>query len=167
MLSNPDTYTTGNAQDVLAKTLMPIALDHTPAVGEQLAAYLQQPLPAKSAQLFGGNASAPATHVVQWYLLWAMGLNGYGQVPLELLQMPWTEPANDREKYWHPAPAAAWTVAQLGQDDPATIGAMIERLTTQDDPLWLIGDFIGALHTLTGEQFGYDVAAWQQWWETL
>lgn len=167
ILSSPETYTAGNAQDVLAKTLMPLALERTPAVSEQLAAYLQQPLPAKSAQLFGGNASAPATHVVQWYLLWAMGLNGYGQVPLELLQTPWTEPANDREKYWHPAPAAAWAVAQLGQDDRATIGAIMERLTTQTDPLWLVGDFVGALHTLTGEQFGYDVAAWQQWWETL
>lgn len=166
VLSRPDTYTAGNAQEVLAKTLMPLALARDPAVGKQLTVYLNQPLPVKSAQLFEGNASAPATHVVQWYLLWAMGLNGHGQVPLELLQEPWTEPANEREKYWHPAPAAAWTVARLGRSDEGAIATMIERLTTQNDPLWLVGDFVGALHALTGEQHGYDVAAWQQWWES-
>ncbi|MBT9316090.1 beta propeller repeat protein [Leptothoe spongobia] len=165
ILTSPITYTDGNAQDVLATALLPSATDADPAVGQQLTSYLTQALPVKSAQLFENNASAPATHVSQWYLLWAMGLNGHGQVPIELLQQSWTEPANDREKYWHPAPAAAWTAARLGQDDEATITAIIERLTTQEDPLWLVGDFVGALHALTGEQYGYDVSAWQQWWE--
>lgn len=166
ILTRPGTYTDGDAQAILATTLLPIAMAHTPEVGQQLTDYLDLPLPVKSAQLFENNASAPARHVAQWYLLWAMGLNGYGQVPLQLLQEPWTEPENDREKYWHPAPAAAWTVAQLGQNDPATITAIIQRLTTQTDPLWLVGDFVGALHVLTGEQYGYDVSAWQQWWAT-
>ncbi|NEQ54283.1 MAG: hypothetical protein F6K11_29835 [Leptolyngbya sp. SIO3F4] len=165
VFTNSATYTNGNAQDVLATALVFSAMDHDPAVGKQLTDYLTQALPVKSAQLFENNASAPATHVTQWYLLWAMGLNGHGHVPTDLLQLPWTEPANDREKYWHPAPAAAWTAARLGQNDAETIGAIIERLTTQEDPLWLVGDFVGALHALTGEQYGYDVAAWQQWWD--
>jgi hypothetical protein len=164
VLTNQATYTDGNAQDVLAKALLPVAMADKPDVGQQLTGYLEKPLPVELARLFEGNATASATHVMQWYVLWAMGLNGHGQVPLEILQAPWTEPANDREKYWHPAPAAAWTAARLGQDDEATLAAIIERLTTQDDPRWLVGDFVGALHTLTGEQFGYDVVAWQQWW---
>ncbi|MEA5462589.1 hypothetical protein [Leptothoe sp. PORK10 BA2] len=169
VLSDPTTYTGGNAQAVLATALMPLGLTHDPAVGHQLAQYLQTPLPVESAQVFENKVSVLATDVTQWYLLWAMGLNGHGQVPLDLLQAPWTEPANDREKYWHPAPAAAWVAGQLGRQnetlDRAVIGAMVERLTTQDDPLWLVGDFVGALHSLTGQQFGYDVVAWQEWWE--
>lgn len=165
ILTSPATYTGGNAQDVLATALMPSAMKDDPTIGKQLTSYLTQALPVKSAQLFENNASAPATHVTQWYLLWAMGLNGHGQVPIDLLQLPWNEPANDREKYWHPAPAAAWAVARLGQNDKETIGAIIERLTTQADPLWLVGDFVGALHVLTGEQHGYNVSAWRQWWD--
>ncbi|MEM9005546.1 MAG: hypothetical protein AAGE59_18730 [Cyanobacteria bacterium P01_F01_bin.86] len=91
-------------------------------------------------------------------------MNGHGHIPVDLLTTPWTIPSNSRAKYWQPAPAAAWTVAQLGQADEETIAALINRLSFAEDPTWLRSDFVGALSALTGEQFGYDEAAWQHWW---
>ena len=37
--------------------------------------------------------------------------------PPELLGIAWDEPPNLPEKYFHPTPAAAWAVGQLGQAD--------------------------------------------------
>jgi hypothetical protein len=56
-----------------------------------------------------------------------------------------------------------WTVAMTGQHDRATIDALIARLGW-DEPLWLRGDAVGALSAVTGQRFGYDIAAWQAWW---
>ncbi|MEO1592594.1 MAG: hypothetical protein AAFU71_15070 [Cyanobacteria bacterium J06632_22] len=162
-----ETYTEGNAQDAIVKALLPLARMHTPAAGDALTQRLMQPLPRSTAKLFEGRAEAPATDVWQFYLLWAIGLNGYGQVPLALVTRSWDRPENPREKYWHPAPAALWTTARLGQDDPDTIAALIARLRFDDDPLWLRGDVVGALTTLTGQQWGYDQAAWEQWWQAV
>jgi hypothetical protein len=114
--------------------------------------------------LFGGALAVPAANVARWYLLWAMGLTGGGHVPVELLERPWTARPNRAEKYLEPAPAAAWVAARLGQADDDTIDALIGRLSVPGQPSWLDGDFLGALTTLTGEQFGYDAAAWRRWW---
>jgi len=54
-------------------------------------------------------------------------------------------------------------VAQLGQADEETVGALVGRLGA-DHPQWLDGDLVGALTVLTGERFGYDLAAWRRWW---
>ncbi|NJN23051.1 MAG: hypothetical protein HC812_20085 [Leptolyngbya sp. RL_3_1] len=157
-------YSNGNSQDALSEILKPLALTGMAEVGEALSQQLNRARPQDRAKLFEGKVSQPATDVMQWYLLWAIGLNGHGQVPVELLKTPWTIPSNTMEKYWQPAPAAAWTMAQLGQADAATLSALIDRLSFTDDPLWLKGDFVGALTALTGEPFGYDLAAWQTWW---
>jgi hypothetical protein len=85
-------------------------------------------------------------------------------VPVELLRAPWGEKPNRAEKYLEPAPAAAWVAARLGQADEATLGALVARLSAADQPAWVDGDFVGALTALTGERFGYDMAAWQRWW---
>ena len=92
-----------------------------------------------------------------------MALAGTGHVPPALLAGTWTKPANDAEKYFEAPPAAMWAASIIGQQDRATIDALVGRLM-RDDPLWLRGDTIGALSTLTGQRFGYDVAAWQDWW---
>lgn len=73
-----------------------------------------------TANLFDNKVPAPATPVVQWYLLRAIALNGNGCVPIELLTTPWTVLSNSREKYWWPTPVATWAVAQLGQANPET-----------------------------------------------
>jgi len=125
----------------------------------------------------------------RWILLWGMSLAGTevvsldrlmaprtaigstaktrvatATVPLDWLNEPWTRPANPAEKYYATAPAAIWTVGQIGQRDRSTVGALIARLERVDDPLWLTGDVVGALTALTGERFAYDRAAWRDWW---
>lgn len=165
VLTQDMTFTQGDTQDTLSTTLKALALSQSATVGQSLSARLQGPFPEVAAGLFEGNVEEPAADVIQWYLLWAIGLNGHGEIPSELLTTPWTTPANDREKYWQPLPAAIWTVEQLGQNDPKTLTALMDRLTQKDDPRWLVGDVVGALSTLTGQQFGYDIDAWQAWWQ--
>ena len=164
VLTSDSSYAKGNTQDVLAEALKPLALCNLADVGDALSQRLNGSLPQVTASLFEGIVSEPATDVVQWYLLWAIDLNGYGHIPVELLATLWTTPSNSREKYWQPAPAAAWAAAQIGQADDETLAALIARLSFADDPLWLKSDFVGALSALTGEQFGYDEVAWQTWW---
>ena len=105
-----------------------------------------------------------AARLARWYLLWALAQQGGGRVPIALLEEAWNEAANRPEKYFHPTPAAAWAVATLGQKDPDTIAALIDRLGRAGDPEWLGGDLTGALTALTGERFGHDHAAWRAWW---
>ena len=100
--------------------------------------------------------------MARWYLLWAIGLNGHGRVPLDLLAQPWTRKPNRSKKYLHLPSAAAWAVTQLNQGDKETIDVLMDALARKGDSLWLKGDFIGAL---TGQRFGYDIAAWKNWRE--
>jgi len=92
-------------------------------------------------------------------------MNGAGRVSPELVAEPWTAEPNGFEKYFAPPPGAIWAVARLGQDDSATLAALIDRLGRADEPLWLAGDSVGALTALTGQRFGYDQAAWRTWYE--
>ena len=41
---------------------------------------------------------------------------------------------------------------------------MIDRINPDEDPLWLTGDFVGALSAVTGQHLGYDATAWRRWW---
>ncbi|MEL7359058.1 MAG: hypothetical protein AAFN40_21170 [Cyanobacteria bacterium J06560_6] len=163
LLTTPVTYRGENTQNTLAQALLPLALSQTALAGEILSQQLQTILPSVTANLFENNVQEPAVDVAHWYILWAIGLNGQGQVPTELLTQPWQTPANAREKYWQTVPAAAWTAAQIGQDDQTTINVLVERLTHPDEPLWLKGDIVGALSVLTGQDFGYDIDAWRNW----
>ncbi len=125
---------------------------------------LASPIPAVTLSLFGGAVQVSAASMARWMLLWGMALAGTGEVPLDLVTEPWDVPANGAEKYFAAAPAAMWAVAATGQNDRATIAALIERLERTDDPLWLRGDAVGALSAVTGRRFGYDAAAWRRWW---
>ena len=166
VLSVTSTYRSGDTQGTLAQLLLPLALSQTAVAGDALSQQLQDASPQVAATLFGNTVEVPALDVVRWYLLWAIGLNGRGRVPVDLLTQPWTTPSNKFAKYWQTVPAAAWTIAQIGQSDPETLYALIERLSTFDDPLWLTGDIVGALSALTGQTFGYDITAWQNWWRS-
>ncbi|MGJ3246945.1 MAG: hypothetical protein ACFE0I_12830 [Elainellaceae cyanobacterium] len=163
VLASPATYRDGDSQAALAQALLPLALSQTAQAGDALSQQLQAALPEMTANLFENNVQAPAADVARWYVLWAIGLNGRGYVPVDLLIQPWNTPANDREKYWQTVPAAMWTMAQIGQSDRRTLTLLVERLNNSDDPLWLKGDAVGALSTLTGQSFGYDGIAWQNW----
>jgi hypothetical protein len=144
--------------------LEPLARSRTPEIGHALAGRLGSSVPAITLPLFGGAVQASAASMARWSLLWAMARTGHGRVPPAFLSAPWTAAPNRTEKYLEAAPAAAWAVAELAQADDETVGTLIERLGGRDHPRWLDGDLIGALTVLTGERFGYDVAAWRQWW---
>lgn len=107
----------------------------------------------------------PVARIARWYLLRAIAMNGYGRVSPGLLLEPWTEQTNRSGKYFYLPSAAAWAIAQVGQADDETIGTLIAGLGRTDRPRWIEGDFIGALTALSDQHFGYDRAAWQDWWE--
>lgn len=128
------------------------------------AARLLQRLPDDELSLIGGNVHVPAATLGRWTLLWGMTLAGRGRVPPALIDEPWRAAPNRAEKYFDAPPAAMWAARWLGQDDAATVEALLARLERADDPLWLRGDAVGTLSALTGQRFGYDVAAWRAWW---
>jgi len=161
-LNDPATYAASSAS--LRRALAPLALAGRPEVGPELARRLHGPFPDVGVRLFGGALTPPAARVARWYLLWGLALAGRGRVPAAYLAEPWTARPNRAEKYVEPVTGAAWAVGQVGQTDAETLGALIARLDAADQPPWLVGDLIGALTALTGERFGYDVAAWRRWW---
>ncbi len=161
-LGDPSSYERHGAR--LRATLEPLAQSGLAEVGATLARRLEGPFPDIRVSLFGRKLTVPASKLAQWYLLWAIGLNGHGRIPPSLLSAPWTERPNRPEKYLEAVPAAAWTAAQLGQADPETLAALVALLGAPGQPSWLDGDFVGALSALTGERFGYDAVAWRDWW---
>ena len=120
--------------------------------------------PGNALSLIGGAVEIRAWKLRRWLLLWAMARSGTGPVPLALLDLPWTAAPNRAEKYFETVAAAVQAVAATGQSDRATLEALVRRLGRADDPSWFKGDIIGALAALTGQDFAYDIAAWQAWW---
>ncbi|MCZ6872024.1 MAG: hypothetical protein O7G88_00620, partial [bacterium] len=131
--------------------LLPLAMSHTPRVGEALSVRLNHSLPETPVPLFGGQIRVPAAQVARWYLLHAIAMNGHGRVPTRFLTWPWTAAPNQAEKYLEPAVAAAWAVAQLEQSDRSTLAALDTALSG-DLPDWARGDLLAALHTLDTER---------------
>lgn len=141
----------------------PLALSDDPSIGAALGDILRGPFPDVDATMFGSR-TFPGPKMARWYILWAMAHNGHGSVPPALITAPWGAETNGAEKYLESPPAAAWAVAELGQDGPATLAALIARLDATGDPDWLVGDMVGALTVLTEQRFAYDIAAWKRWW---
>ncbi len=160
-VAEPDSYRSHGAE--LRDAVFALAMDQPSA--EVWRQRLVRPAPDTTLSLIGGNTSASAAALARWILLWGMSLAGTGEVPRDWLSAPWTAPDNTAEKYFATAPAAIWTAGEIGQDDRATLDALIARLDREDDPLWLTGDVVGALTALTGGRFAYDRAAWRAWWE--
>ncbi|MBI4366700.1 MAG: hypothetical protein HY543_07780 [Deltaproteobacteria bacterium] len=147
----------------LLDVLEPIVRLRSPAAGDALVRRLGGVSAGPQRVRFAGRTVGLAEKA-DWQLLWAMARTGHGRVPLELLMRPWTERPNRGEKYVAAPPGAAWVAGELKQSDPATLAALIAHLGRPGDPAWLRGDIIGALTALTGQRFGYDIAAWQAWW---
>ena len=151
---------------VLRAALVPL-LDRPDArTGSDLVKRLEVPFPDKEIRLIGGRVTISAATLARWHLLWAMARIGHGHVPTPYLGLPWTAEGNRAEKYFDLPPIAAWTVDRLEQSDEATIAALITRIERDDDPLWLKGDFVGALTAVTDQRLGYDAPAWRRWWNT-
>jgi formylglycine-generating enzyme required for sulfatase activity len=163
VLADPSTYASRRGD--LYAALLPLALSGRRGSGLGLVQRLRGPFPDIEARRFGGQVAVSAAQMAQWYILWAIGLNGHGEISPALLSEPWTDRPNRSEKYLHPGPAAAWAIAQLGQADDKTIGALIAGLDRSGYPDWFAGDLVGALSVLTGERFGYDRIRWRSWWK--
>ncbi len=148
----------------LRDALRPLARHRSASVGAALSARLTGPFPEVTLQMFAEDFVVTAEEMGQWYLLWAVARAGHGRVPPELIARPWRAVSNNAGKYYESTSGAAFAAARLGQDDTATLAALIARLDAPDDPDWLAGDMIGALTSLTGRRFGHDVAAWRHWW---
>jgi len=144
--------------------LRDLAATRSPTVGRALAARLGRAYPTAVQSMFGGRSKVPTDRMARWYLLWAVAMNGHGVIPRRLLTAPWTARPNGAEKYLVSPPGAAWAMARLGQRDPMTLAALVERFGRAGDPPWLDGDLVGALSVLTGQRFGYDRARWRHWW---
>ncbi len=138
----------------LIRALLPLALSHDPAAGAALSERLKGPLPETPVKRMIGTATMPAVRMARWYLLFAVALNGHGDIPPALLSLPWTVPPNPAEKYFEPMPAATWAVSELGQSDPATRAALRQALRSEA-PAWSKGDVLLALHRLQGAPFRY------------
>ncbi len=148
------TRSTETSRHDLYNALLPLALSHHPAAGQALSERLQWTLPQAPISLIGGKVHVPMAQLARWYLLYAIAVNGHGHVPPALLTTPWASPPNDAEKYFEPAPAAAWAVTELGQRDAATLQALTSALASKL-PKAVRGDFLAALHILDGRPFRY------------
>ena len=146
--------------------LQPMALGRWPSLGEELTQQLRADGSLLPLHAFGGALEAPLNQIHRWFVLWAMGLSGSGNVPPAYLTENWQAPRNRAEKYFELAPAAAWTAAQNEQRGDTIVDALIARLDAVDEPRWLAGDWVGALSALSGERFAYDAQAWREWWST-
>ena len=130
-----------------------------------LAARLDTPRPGGERHLFRDVTVENVGDIGHFLLLRAMGLAGRDRIDPGLLGTEWTTAENDAQKYYAPVVAGVWAAGVLGQDDPATLAALIDRLNRDADPLWLKGLVIAALNDLTGERFGHDIEAWTSWHE--
>ncbi len=148
----------------LRDAILPLAPAGPPDVGLALTTRLEARVPEARVALFGGRLTLPASTLARWYLLWGVALAGHGHVAPALLGGRWAEPAFGPAKYFDPTPAAAWAATWTGQGDDATLGALVARLDTPGQPLWLDGDLVGALSVLSGERLGYEATAWRTWW---
>ena len=77
----------------LRQELLPLitslGLTRNPEVGKALSQRLSTKIPEKQIPLFGG-IQVNSRKLVLWYLLYGVAVNGYGVVPQELIQEPWS-----------------------------------------------------------------------------
>jgi len=143
---------------------LPVAMTREYTVGFFLAKRARRALP-------GGEMTTFTNHVysneqlARWLLVYMAAVNGYGQVPVEWLALPWSAKPRDTEKYFETLVLAIWAAARFEQKDVATIEALMALLDRAGDPNWIRGDAVASLTVLTGQHFGYDAPAWRAWWQ--
>ena len=120
-------------------------------------------MPSNPIDVFGGQFTVPARDIGRWHLIAAMARNREQAIPADLLEGYWERRPNRPQKWFDPLLIAMHAVQLSGQDDRATIDALIGRLDS-DDPDWLLSQAIDTLSAVTGERFGFDREAWRNWW---
>jgi len=104
--------------------------------------------------------------LIRWYLLTTMAISGHGTVDPEWIKKYADLPDSRSGKLFDPSVAAIVAVGWIGQNDKATINALVQRLNEKETPVWLQADLIGSLSALTEKRFAYDIEAWNQWWRS-
>lgn len=136
-----------------------------PEFGEAVTRLLSEELEGESVTMFTEETISWQS-LVHWYLISALARNGHGLLKPSFINSGQRISDQFSGKVFNPMVAAIVAVGWLGQDDPATISALMKRLNHDSDPAWLKADLIGALTATTKMTFGYDIDAWNVWWQT-
>ncbi len=126
---------------------------------------LKADIPDIHVRTFGGDNQTKASDIAIATLINAMAKSGHKNVPVQLLKQPWTAKPNSYEKYLELPLVALKAINDMGQNDAATVKALIDRLSYKDDPKWFTSQVIGTLTAVTGQHFGYDSKAWRRYYE--
>ena len=127
---------------------------------------LNAEVPDEEIEMFGGQFSVPARDIAIWQLYAAIGLNGEKTVSPSLLQRRWRHKPNGPQKWMDPLLIGLHAIQRTGQNDSATVDALVRRLDNVEDPDWLRSQVSGTLVAITGQRFAYDLEAWKAWWRT-
>lgn len=160
LLSDPSTY--GSSRTGQLRTVVSQAVAQGAPSGF-FAKRLKTKIPPVKISAFGGNMELKAQDIAHSILLSAMETAGYPNVPVKYLLDPWDSEPNSYEKYFELELSALRAVAGSGQNDGPTIDALLARFDFSNDPPWLKSQIIGTLTAVSGEHFGYDIAAWEKW----
>lgn len=158
LLSAPETYRGYRDDDLNA--LLDKAANKNPPPGF-FAQRLSANIPDIAINVFSGNSETKALHLAYANILRNMERSGQTGVPPSLLSIKWTAQSNSYEKYLALPLMALKTIAVTGQNDDATIAALIARLDYKDDPDWFKSQLVGTLTAVTGQYYGYDRKAWK------
>lgn len=163
LITNPKS--TENYASILRRKLARHPQLRTPEFGAALTQLLSLPLDESKVKMF---TQLPVTrrNLIRWYLVSTMAINGHGRVDPSWINPNGKTDFKRNGKLFDPAIAAIVATGWLGQNDQATIAALLQRLNLSSDPLWVKADVIGALTALTKQRFAYDDKAWNQWWKT-
>ncbi|MDH3660390.1 MAG: PQQ-like beta-propeller repeat protein [Alphaproteobacteria bacterium] len=124
---------------------------------------LDAPMPSAPLPMFGGVVLDRMADMGRWRAYWGVGLARSGQVdPADILR-PWNYTPNRPAKFFSTPEIAIWVAGRLARPDAEVLDALVQRLEDQATPLWLKGDAVGALFSITGERLGYDAKAWRRW----
>ena len=162
ILSAEETYI--GRRDTALSNLLDQAIRNGAPVGF-FAQRLKANIPDIQISTFGGNSKTKASDLAIATIINAMAKSGHKNVPVELLEQPWVAKPNSYEKYLALPLVALKAINDIGQNDDATLKALINRLSYEDDPNWFRSQVIGTLTSVTGEHFGYDIKAWQRYYE--
>lgn len=157
------------AEDNYAGHATPLAgLVHVQALSSPPDRYFRQlldfPKPDRQVDAFGGQFTISTAELANWKMLWGMGLARERQVAPEVILHPWKRKSNGPEKWFDQLLIGLWAIQWSGQSDKATVDALINRLSYEQDPAFVTSQVVGTLNAITGERHAYDRLAWQVWW---
>ena len=151
---------------VLRRSLGRHPLIKAPEFGAAVTRLLSTPLEGAPIPMFTGR-SISYEGLIHWYLMTTLAINGHGYIDPAVINSEKELDVPDSMKVFSPSIAAIVASGWLKQSDDATLSALMTRLNSETDPLWVRADVIAALSAITDQRFGYAVTKWNDWWEKL